>query len=397
MNLNLGCTFASCAMRSNSLMQTMRKPLRIRCRSMNVQRSSNGTAAAGGTVPSTPNKTRRNNFEAHKTGRPSSHHEIQVLRTVEYLKVFNLPKFVIDPRTSSFVYVWDSVLFFALMFTAFVTPFDVAFLNPPDSLWESPLFIFNRVIDIIFIIDLLLQFVLQYQSKPTITEASRWISDRQMIALHYLQGWFALDVISLLPSIADFIQNDRDCLQESTDKTYLAKSLRIIRTLRLIKVLRLTRAGRIIKRRQARVHISYSQQVLIRCFAVLTLTIHWFSCIFVLQTRFSDDQLQTWKGSFRCECCQVVRHARPAMVAAAADAFVRVYPIALIAASCSVHMLALSSRQTALRTPTMTGASPMGIAHTSQACLVISRGLTSARPSMRACAVTTPARCMHRP
>jgi hypothetical protein len=308
--------------RSKSLVQTLRKPLRIAVeyRKSATPRGSNGAATVAANT--TPKKSRRCNVEMENEKasgkRITGHHEIQVLQIRENLNIFKGPVFVIDPRTSSFVHVWDSVLFFALVFTAFVTPFDVAFLHPPESLWESPLFIFNRVIDIIFIIDLLLQFVLQYQSKPTITEASRWISDQQKIAMHYLQGWFTLDVVSLLPSIADFIQKE-DCLQESTDKTYLAKSLRIIRTLRLIKVLRLTRAGRIIKRRQSRVHISYSHQVLIRCFAVLTLTIHWFSCVFMLQTRFSDDQLQTWKGSFRCECCPCI--ALSAGVAAGVTTF----------------------------------------------------------------------------
>lgn len=61
-------------------------------------------------------------------------------------------RWVVDPRTSNAVVPWDSVVVSALIFTAMVTPFEVAFLGPPTE-WGDGLFIINRAIDVIFIGD----------------------------------------------------------------------------------------------------------------------------------------------------------------------------------------------------------------------------------------------------
>ena len=52
-----------------------------------------------------------------------------VLAIRDQLKTDKKSKWVIDPRTSTFVTVWDGVQMAALIFTAFVTPFQVAFLE----------------------------------------------------------------------------------------------------------------------------------------------------------------------------------------------------------------------------------------------------------------------------
>ena len=45
----------------------------------------------------------------------------------------------------------------ALVFTAVVTPVEVAFIAPPETA-DEPLFIINRLVDLAFLIDLVLQF-----------------------------------------------------------------------------------------------------------------------------------------------------------------------------------------------------------------------------------------------
>ena len=76
------------------------------------------------------------------------------------------PWYVIDPRKSKWMPMWDGVSFVAMLFTALVTPFEVAFLEPPDS-WATagrdPLFALNRVVDSVFMLDLMLQFVIMFK------------------------------------------------------------------------------------------------------------------------------------------------------------------------------------------------------------------------------------------
>ena len=44
---------------------------------------------------------------------------------------------VLDPRTETFVAVWDLVTTFALLYVALVTPVEVAFIEPPPTLEEQ--------------------------------------------------------------------------------------------------------------------------------------------------------------------------------------------------------------------------------------------------------------------
>ena len=64
---------------------------------------------------------------------------------------------VVDPRSSLAVGIWDTVTGSALIFTAVVTPYEVAFIAPA-TLGNEWYFILNRIVDAVFVIDLILQF-----------------------------------------------------------------------------------------------------------------------------------------------------------------------------------------------------------------------------------------------
>jgi hypothetical protein len=62
---------------------------------------------------------------------------------------------------------WDIIIVVAIMFTALVTPFEIALLDPAEfndiSSWDA-LFVMNRGVDVVFISDLFIQFFLAYQT-----------------------------------------------------------------------------------------------------------------------------------------------------------------------------------------------------------------------------------------
>ena len=62
---------------------------------------------------------------------------------------------VIDPRKSNFIGPWDLLTALALIFTTFVTPYEVALLGAEPGM---ELFFTNRCVDLIFLSDLFLQF-----------------------------------------------------------------------------------------------------------------------------------------------------------------------------------------------------------------------------------------------
>ena len=52
--------------------------------------------------------------------------------------------------------------------------------------WQDPLFLFNRLLDIIFSTDLIFQFSMMY---PAGTYRIVWVDTRPMIVRNYLKGW----------------------------------------------------------------------------------------------------------------------------------------------------------------------------------------------------------------
>ena len=74
-------------------------------------------------------------------------------------KIKGRPWYILHPHSTALV-MWDTTTSFALLFTAAVTPFEVSFMDSGDSF---TLFVINRVIDLIFIFDMCLQFVIMQQ------------------------------------------------------------------------------------------------------------------------------------------------------------------------------------------------------------------------------------------
>ena len=81
----------------------------------------------------------------------------------------------------------------------------VSFLDAPTS-WDEvdALFVVNRVVDLIFIFDLGLQFFLMYPAGDNIGGV-HWVDSRRQIVRHYLMGWFGLDFFAIMLVTIDFI------------------------------------------------------------------------------------------------------------------------------------------------------------------------------------------------
>ena len=69
-----------------------------------------------------------------------------------------------------------------LLFIALVTPFEVAFL-PAAEAPDEPLFVVNRLLDAVFIIDLCLQFFLM-QPVSDAEHGVRWLDQRPQVGPH---------------------------------------------------------------------------------------------------------------------------------------------------------------------------------------------------------------------
>jgi hypothetical protein len=206
---------------------------------------------------------------------------------------------VIDPRESYLSTVFDLSTAFALLWTVIVSPFEVSFLPPVQRV--DFLFVINRLVDLIFVSDMILQFFLMYPTNAATLEGAKWEDDRLKIAKAYLSSWFALDFVSSAVSAFDFIavgQGSYDGGVSQIANISKFKMLRFVRLFRLVKIARLLRASRILKRWETRVAINYGVLQIAKVGFLTIALAHWSACMWSLQTVLLSDLKDTWVSSY---------------------------------------------------------------------------------------------------
>ena len=193
------------------------------------------------------------------------------------------PGMLVLSPTSPFMKKWDIFMMLLLVFTAIVTPIEVAFME--TSL--NALFVLNRLVDLSFIADIFLNFFLAFEDK----ESLQWVFSHRRIAKRYLRGWFLIDVASILPfdslALADklstptVVGNGTATVRNKDDLQKL-KVMRVIRLLRLVKLARVVRAGRILQRVQSRLRTSFMMLSLSKYVIIVMVVIHWTACFWRL-------------------------------------------------------------------------------------------------------------------
>lgn len=192
--------------------------------------------------------------------------EVPVADQVELLReALKARVYVIDPH-SVYMRFWDLILVMCLVYTALVTPYEIAFIPPGDP----GLMVINRLVDFIFIKDMVMQFFMKVERNTR--QGKIWVRDRWKVAKIYVNSWFLIDLASVLP-YDDFT----DTLQ--ADGIHSVKILRTIRVLRLVKLLRILKASRMVKRWENRIALKSTSLYLIKFSVLIVLSCHWMACV----------------------------------------------------------------------------------------------------------------------
>lgn len=141
--------------------------------------------------------------------------------------------------------------------------------------WGEGWFLINRLVDLIFLVDMILQFFIMFPlEQKSATAQIVYVSNRWTIALNYFHGWFVLDFLTMVPSVigmsssltgySDYLArtNKSVVVVVSLDDDIQTKNLmmlRVLRAVRMVKLVRLVRASKIYERWQSRISISHAQ------------------------------------------------------------------------------------------------------------------------------------------
>ncbi|KAF4087858.1 hypothetical protein AMELA_G00076130 [Ameiurus melas] len=163
---------------------------------------------------------------------------------------------------SPFKAVWDWLILLLVIYTAIVTPYSAAFLLGSEKendtcTYCKPLNNVDLVVDIMFIIDILINFRTTY-----VNANDEVVSHPLRIAVHYFKGWFLIDMVAAIP-FHDLLIYDNG--EETTTLIGLLKTARL---------LRLVRVARKLDR-----YSEYGAAVLFLLMCTFALIAHWLACI----------------------------------------------------------------------------------------------------------------------
>uniref|UniRef100_A0A914DXK7 Cyclic nucleotide-binding domain-containing protein n=1 Tax=Acrobeloides nanus TaxID=290746 RepID=A0A914DXK7_9BILA len=193
-------------------------------------------------------------------------------QTVLSLGADVLPEYKLQPTRihhctivhySPFKAVWDWIILLLVIYTAIFTPYAAAFLlresnqEPRTLKISEPLEIIDLIVDIMFIIDIIINFRTTY-----VNENDEVVSHPGKIANHYFKGWFIIDLIAAVPF---------DLLLVNTNSDETTTLIGLLKTARL---LRLVRVARKLDR-----YSEYGAAVLLLLMATFALIAHWLACI----------------------------------------------------------------------------------------------------------------------
>ncbi|CAH2078284.1 unnamed protein product [Thlaspi arvense] len=170
---------------------------------------------------------------------------------------------IISPMDSRYRW-WESFMVLLVAYSAWVYPFEVAFLNSSP---KRNLCIADNIVDLFFAVDIVLTFFVAYIDQRT----HLLVREPKQIAVRYLSTWFLMDVASTIPFDAI------GYLVTGTGKLNLTCNL-----LGLLRFWRLRRVKHLFTRLEKDIRFCYFWIRCIRLLCVTLFLVHCAGCIYYL-------------------------------------------------------------------------------------------------------------------
>ncbi|XP_043916567.1 potassium voltage-gated channel subfamily H member 8-like [Protopterus annectens] len=171
---------------------------------------------------------------------------------------------------------WDWLILLATFYVAVTVPYNVCFSVSRDDTAQSgsrsPPSVNDIFVEILFMLDILLNFRTTYVSK-----SGQVVYDPRSICVHYATTWFFVDLIAALPF---------DLLYAFSINVYFG--VHLLKTVRLLRLLRLLQ--------KLDRYSQYSAVVLTLLMSMFALLAHWMACVwfFIGQKEIDANDISTW-------------------------------------------------------------------------------------------------------
>lgn len=193
---------------------------------------------------------------------------------------------VLDPsKRSPLLERWEVVMLVVLVFTSILAPFETALRQPEIS----TLLIINLVVNVIFFVDMVLQFLTAF---PDTNRDGRYVKRPREIVKRYVTRMFIFDLLATIP--VDLVIIGIQAHQSSGNTGGGGVTLlRTLRLFRLIRMLKLSQLGALVARWQAKAGINFSTLTMIKLFFLLVECTHWTACVWCF-VGTQTGQTPTW-------------------------------------------------------------------------------------------------------
>ncbi|KAK1378450.1 Potassium channel [Heracleum sosnowskyi] len=187
-----------------------------------------------------------------------------------------LRKNVISPFNPRYR-AWEMFLVILVIYSAWVCPFQFAFLTYK----QDALFIFDNIVNGFFAIDIILTFFVAYVD----SQSYLLVDSRKKIAVRYISTWFIFDVCSTAP-----LQPLSLLLTEHSSGVGF-------KVLNMLRLWRLRRVSSLFARLEKDIRFNYFW---IRCTKLITVTlfaVHCAGCFYYLIADRNPNPARTWIGA----------------------------------------------------------------------------------------------------
>ncbi|KAJ4768038.1 potassium channel protein [Rhynchospora pubera] len=187
-----------------------------------------------------------------------------------------LRKYIISPYDSHYR-AWQIFLILLVIFSAWICPFELAFMRH----LPRHLYIGDNIVNAFFAIDIVLTFFVAYLNKETYL----LVDDPKKIAARYITTWFIFDVCSTAPyqPIGRLFRKQENGLA--------------IRLLNMLRLWRLRRVSSLFARLEKDIRFNYFWTRCTKLTAVTLFAVHCAACFNYLIADRYRHPMETWIGS----------------------------------------------------------------------------------------------------